>query len=134
MIQLDWDDDQKTVICYTFLHPWTWEEYHATNAQRDEMFSITDQIIDIILDFTRGSHIPDEAIKHFPKVASWDNPKRGVVIVISANRMLQTLANIMISVYPQAATKVPRLAKDLEDARRIIAEIRRKRDKDRSTL
>jgi hypothetical protein len=133
MIQLDWDDDQQTIIRYRFLHPWTWAEYYATDAQRDEMFNTSDQIIDIILDFSEGKHIPDEAMTHLPKVASWDSPKRGVIIVIGVNRMLQTLANIMISVYPQAATKAPRPAKDLEDARRMIEEIRRRRQKDHST-
>ena len=105
MIQLDWDDPQHNIIRYTFFDPWTWEEYHATDAQRDVMFSSTNQIIDIILDFNQGSRIPGHAMTQFPKAASWDNPQRGVIIVIGVNKMLQMLANIMMSVYPQAAAK-----------------------------
>ena len=134
MIQLDWDDPQHSIIRYTFFDPWTWEEYHATNVKRDLMFSSTDHIIDIILDFTHGRHIPGQAMTQFPKAASWDNPKRGVIIVIGVNKMLQMLADIMIHVYPQAASKTPRPAKDLNDAQRMIWEIRLKRTQTNSTV
>ncbi len=129
MILLDWDNPQRTIIRYTFEDPWTWEDYYATNIKRDQMFSSTDQVIDIILDFRLGKHIPPQAVTHFRKAASWDSPQRGVVVVIGVNVILQALANIMINVYPQAASKAPRPARDLDDARRMIWEIRLKREK-----
>lgn len=128
MIQLDWDDSQKTTLRYTFVDPWTWNDYHATNIKRDALFASVTHMVDIILDFTDGKHIPSQAMTHFRKAAAWDDPKRGVVIVVGVNMMLQALANIMISVYPQAALKTPRPAKDLEDARRMIRDIQSKRD------
>ena len=134
MIQLDWDNTQRTIIRYTFVDPWTWEDYYATNVKRDAMFNSTDQIIDIILDFSMGRHIPPQAMLHFRKAASWDSPQRGVVIVIGVSVLLQALANIMISVYPQAALKTPRPAKNLPDAHRMIWEIRLKREKAKSGL
>ncbi|MBI1279642.1 MAG: hypothetical protein GC179_16055 [Anaerolineaceae bacterium] len=128
MIELDWDDAEKTIICYTFFDPWTWDEYYATNPKRDTMFAETNQVIDIILDFRKGSHLPPQAMTHIRKVGSWDSPKRGVVIVLGANSMLQLLANIMNSLFPLSVLKTPRPARDMQDALRLISEIRVKRE------
>lgn len=129
MIELDWNDLQKTIIHYTFIDPWTWDEYYKTNPKRDMMLSTIPHVVDIILDFRRGKHIPSQAMTHFRKAAAWDNPQRGIVVIIGVHSMLQSLANIMMRVYPQAALKAPRPAKDIDEARGIIAEVRQKREK-----
>lgn len=128
MIELDWDDTEKTIIRYTFFDPWTWDEYYATNPKRDRMFAETSQVIDIILDFRKGNHLPPQAMTHMRKVGSWDSPQRGVVIILGVHSMLQLLANIMSSLFPQSVLKTPRPAKDMDDAHRLISEIRVKRE------
>ena len=129
MIELDWDDPEKTIICYTFHDPWTWDEYYATNPKRDKMFSETDQVIDIILDFRKGKQLPPKAMTHMLKVGTWDSPQRGAVIVVGVHSMLELLANIMNSLYPQTTSKAPRPARDLDHAHKLIKEIKRKREK-----
>ena len=129
MIELDWDDPEKTIILYTFFDPWTWDEYYVTNPKRDMLFSETNQVIDIILDFRKGKHLPPQAMSQLRKIGSWDSPQRGVVIVIGVHSMLQLLANIMNSLYPQNTSKTPRPAKDLDHAHKLIKEIKRKREK-----
>ncbi len=128
MIKLDWDDPEKTIILYTFFDPWTWDEYYATNPKRDVMFATTTDIIDIILDFRKGQHLPPQAMTHIRRVGTWDNPQRGIVIILGVHSMLEILANIMNSLYPQAALKAPRPAKDMNQAHRLISEIRVKRE------
>ncbi len=128
MIELDWDDPEKTIILYTFFDPWTWNEYYATDPKRDMMFSETNQVIDIILDFRKGKHLPPQAMTQLSKIGSWDNPQRGVVIVLGVHSMLQLLANIMNSLFPQTVLKTPRPAKDIDEAHRLISEIRLKRE------
>jgi len=128
MIELDWDDAEKTIIRYTFFDPWTWDEYYATNPKRDMMFAEAHQVIDIILDFRKGTHLPPQAMTHLRKVGSWDSPQRGVVVILGVHSMLQLLANIMTSLYPQSVLKMPRPAKDMDNAHRIISEIRAKRE------
>ncbi len=134
MIELDWDDLQKTIIRYTFIDPWTWDEYYATNDKRDAMLSSVPHIVNIILDFRRGKQIPSQAMTHFRKAAAWDSPQRGGVVILGIHNMLQALGNIMMILYPQAALKAPRPAKDLDDAYRIIAEINLKREKNPPVL
>ena len=132
MIELDWDDPAKTIICYTFHDPWTWDEYDATNPKRDKMFRETDQIIDIILDFRKGKQLPPKAMTHMRKVATWDSPKRGVVVIIGVHSMLGLLANIMNTLYPQTTLKTPRPANDLDHAHALIQDIKHKREAARS--
>ncbi len=127
MIELDWDDPEKTIIGYTFFDPWTWDEYYATNPKRDAMFASTDDVIDIILDFRKGQHLPPQAMTHIRKVGTWDNSQRGIVVVLGVHSMLQLLADIMNSLFPQSTLKTPRPAKDMTQAHRLIAEIRLKR-------
>ena len=129
MIELNWDDSEKTIICYTFHDPWTWDEYYATNPKRDTMFRETNQVIDIILDFRKGQHLPPKAMTHMRKVGTWDNPRRGVVIILGVHSMLELLANMLNSLYPQTNLKTPRPAKDLDHAHRLIQEIKGKREK-----
>lgn len=134
MIQLEWDTAQKDILCYTFIEPWTWDEYEATNPQRDRMFSESDGMIDIILDFTNGAQIPARALPHFRKAAAWDSPKRGVVIVVGVSTLLQALGTIMFSVFPQSALKAPRPARNRDAARSLIKVIRLQRDTDHSPV
>ena len=129
MIEVDWDDPEKTIICYTFHDPWTWDEYYATNPKRDVLFSETNQIIDIILDFTKGKRLPPKAMTHMLKVGTWDSPQRGVVIIVGVYSMLDFMANILNSLYPQTNLKAPRPASDLDHAHKLIKEIKRKREK-----
>ncbi len=120
MILLEWDDPSCTTLRYTFVDPWTWDEYHATNPQRDAMFAQTSAILDIILDFTHGQHIPEGAMTHFYAAASWDRPQKGIVAVIGVNTVLRILSNIMEKVSPQPRLKLPYVARDLAAARAII--------------
>lgn len=128
MIELDWDDSSKTTIRYTFLDPWTWDEYAATNAQRDAMLSEVSHVVDLIIDFRQGKYIPSQAIHHIRRAAAWDSAQRGIITIIGIHSMLQALSSVLITLSPQAALKAPRPAKDLEQARKIIAETRQKRE------
>ncbi len=128
MIELDWDDSSKTTIRYTFFDPWTWDEYAATNTQRDMMLSEVSHVVDMILDFRQGKYIPTQAIHHIRRAMAWESPQRGMIAIVGIHSMLQALSSVLITLSPQAASKAPRPARDLEQARKIIAEARRKRE------
>ncbi len=128
MIELDWDDSQKTTIRYTFVDPWTWDEYYATNARRDALLSEVSHVVDLILDFRQGKYMPSQAIHHIRRAMAWENTQRGIIVIVGVHSMLQALGSVLITLSPQLASKAPRPAKDLEQARKIIAETRQKHE------
>lgn len=128
MVEINWDNLQKTTIRYTFIDPWTWEEYTATNTQRDTMLGEVPHVVDLILDFRQGKYMPSQAIHHIRRAMAWESPQRGIITIVGMNSMLQALSSVLITLSPQAAFRAPRPAKDLEQARKIIAEIHYKRE------
>jgi hypothetical protein len=133
MVELDWDDSNKTTLRYTFIDPWTWDEYYATNARRDTFLSEVSHIVDLILDFRRGKYMPSQAIHHIRRAMAWESPQRGIIVIVGVHSMLQALGSVLITLSPQTASKAPRPAKDLEQAQKIIAETRQKREINCST-
>ena len=62
-IDVQWDDDNQTVIRYVFKTPWTWTEYHAAIEQAWTMAKSVDHPTDTITDMSGSRLLPDNPFK-----------------------------------------------------------------------
>jgi hypothetical protein len=65
-IQIEWDNEDKTIIRYTFLTGWTTREFHELYDKPSEMVAESfTQLIGIIIDDSRDSMPPQETVLAF---------------------------------------------------------------------
>ena len=118
-IEVAWDDEDNTVIRYTFMPGWTLEEFHQVfDSVSDMIGQSPHRVIGIIVDDSQGANPPSNALGAFRRTVS-----RGKLplAIVGAGRM----SKILMKVAEEATTNKRPIfyAKTLEEARCILREI-----------
>jgi len=68
-VQISWDNEAQTIICYTFLQGWTLDEFHEAYNQTGDMISqSSNRVIGIIVDDSRNTSPPPNALNTFKRI------------------------------------------------------------------
>ena len=118
-IIVDWDDDQKTVICYRYTGKWTWDEYGAAVETATRLIDSVGHKVDIIGDFSEGVLVPSHALSNFRKSWNLRQPTGTVVLVINSS-FLESMVNVFRRLYAEIGSRLY-VTKSLEEARSLIA-------------
>jgi hypothetical protein len=122
-ITIAWDDpDDKTTLLYTIKGRWTWEEFYAAIYEgRGLMDSISKSPIHSIVDISQGRLFPSNALSHFARMSTTRHPKAGLMVMVGMGSFVKALMN-MLSRYRKGSTSLIRVAENLDEARRLLAE------------
>ncbi|NDJ61905.1 MAG: hypothetical protein GYB67_12315 [Chloroflexi bacterium] len=118
-VDMEWLDDDKTMLCFTFYDPWTLHEFFEVQQVALEAVSALDHKVHGIFDFHNSTAPPNHVISGFIGAGRrfyW-GPNEGLTIAIGTNRFLQAIANIVAKYVPSSVHVVP----TLDDARALIA-------------
>ncbi len=97
-VEVEWDNPERTILRYTVIGHWTWEEFYAA---RDRARGLADEValtkIDTIIDIRVGSIFPHNSLMHFRDMSSEAHPKleNGSVVVVENTLFARTLMDIM---------------------------------------
>jgi hypothetical protein len=125
-VTVEWHNPEQTIIHFQFIAPWTWTDYTHANQQAQEMMGSIQNKTDLILNFQRVGQMPPNSLAHLRRAATETHPNQGTIVIIGMNAFVRMIGNVMETVYPKVA-KDRKLAVNLQDAERIIAEIQQKR-------
>jgi len=120
-IAVSWDNPQRTIICFDFSQGWDWDDVYAASDQATTMLDSVEHTVHIIMDIRNGGKIPGDLMSHAERIASGHHPRRGMMIVVGANRLLRTVGGGLRKLFPDATRNVI-FASDLEEAYEIIAD------------
>ena len=76
-VEVEWDNQEQTVLRYTVVGHWTWEEFYAA---RDRARALADKVdlprVNAIIDIRIGSMFPRNSLTHFrdmpgERIPSW---------------------------------------------------------------
>ncbi|MFN8377012.1 MAG: hypothetical protein U0694_29565 [Anaerolineae bacterium] len=123
---VEWYTPEHTILYHRFIAPWTWEEYAHSEAQTRTLLDTVPHKVDLILDFKEMGRLPGNTFMYLRQSAITVHANQGIVVIIGVNVLLRMIGSIMENLYPRAA-KDRFMAKDLSDALRIIAEVKRSR-------
>jgi len=122
-IRVAWDNIDKTVIRFEFEDSWTWDDLYAASDEATTMLDTVHNMVDFILNVRNANQIPRDFMNHAGDIASGENPKRGLLIVVGANRLLRTIGGTLRRLFPQA-TKDVEIVGTLEEAYEVISKQR----------
>jgi hypothetical protein len=119
-IQVVWDNIDKTVIRFEFEGSWTWDDLYQASDEATAMLDTVPHMVDFVLDVRNANQIPRDFMNHAGNIANGQNPKRGLLVVVGANRLLRTLGGTLRRLFPQA-TKDVKIVGTLEEAYEVIS-------------
>ncbi|NDJ60948.1 MAG: hypothetical protein GYB67_07475 [Chloroflexi bacterium] len=93
-VEMQWLDDEQTVLHFVFSDPWTVADYRPIHRAALELISTLDYPVHGFYDFRASKSIPANAVTGFMRTGS-QNPWRknaGIFVVISNDRFLKMLA------------------------------------------
>ncbi|MBL8165249.1 MAG: hypothetical protein JNJ61_24920 [Anaerolineae bacterium] len=116
-----WDDEEQTIQRYSFVAPWTWDEYRAAVEQAWTDARTRPYVVNVIIDFTHMGALPQGYLTHFSRTAMTRiSPNLGIVVLVGMKGFMHTVNQLMMQLFPRLAERINH-ANSLEEARAIIA-------------
>jgi ligand-binding SRPBCC domain-containing protein len=82
-IAVNWDNDERTAIRFTFASGWTWENFRNTLSEVDTILAEVGYKVDVIMDLSDGQTVPSSATYYAREALRWIPPYWKTVIVVS---------------------------------------------------
>ncbi|NWF68214.1 MAG: hypothetical protein HXY40_03940 [Chloroflexi bacterium] len=126
-IQIQWDNNEKTILLVTFEAEWTWEDLVVIDAHATALYSTVPHIVDIVADVRHNRLILSGVLSYVRSllILPW-NPRAGMAVVVGANTRLRTLFEAAARLADKPLTRIG-FADSLEEARTLIAAARAQR-------
>lgn len=103
-IHVNWDNDEKTIVRYTFVGKWDWNDFwEAAKASTELSNTVPHQTVDVIGDLSQTHMMPARGLKHLQNVTKLRPANRGVVYFYGANRFVRQLTDALIRMSPNLA-------------------------------
>jgi hypothetical protein len=120
-IEVNWDNDEKTTVRYTFSGHWTWDELHASLTHERALRQTVDHTVHTIADLLDSTSVPTDAIVQLKGTFDYLPANVGLIVVVSRDSFLITMYQIFAKVF-RKYTKRLLVVASLAEARALLAE------------
>lgn len=100
-IQVQWDNPEKTVLCYYFDQRWSWEEFFAARDQALDMIGGVTHKVGVIMVTPPDIVLPSNLLTHSLTSLRHTHPNTVIVVFIAGkpflNMMLSAMSKILQS-------------------------------------
>lgn len=132
-IQVNWDNEEHTIIRYDYGPAWTWQNFAAAIEQAQAMVGADGRTVDIIANFTEGAPPPVGALTRFSSAMRGNPSGVGMVVITGGGMFVTLLVSTFSQVYRGLARHV-QVAATLEEARELLRVRRAARLRDRDQV
>ena len=129
-VHVEWDNEERTTILWSFVGRWTWGEFDAAVEQTLAFVSAVDHKVDVIFDLRKGGFPPRDALWRFKDAAEITHPNMGQYVYVAPSMLTNFVKNV-IQILNRAYGgfgnfRVPDIVftKSLEEARTFLAQLR----------
>ncbi len=113
-VTMDWENEARTVLRYTFAGDWDWDDFSAVLVDHSQEFAL-DQLC-IVIDLRQTTHIPTDAILHLLPAANRAKQIGGKIVVIATSSIAVTTFRMFVTIYRSVGRKFYLAASDEEAA------------------
>ncbi|MBX3083673.1 MAG: hypothetical protein KF716_18715 [Anaerolineae bacterium] len=126
-IQVRWDDHDHHIIYMDFDGKWSWSEFQDARRQVRVLADAVDYPVYFIIDFSEGFPPPPDTLRVVYR-SMIDHPRNASTsVIVSQSAFVDTLYNIFVKAFPLLGDRL-RLARNVEEARVILANLRLRAD------
>lgn len=98
-IHVDWDNEEKTILRWTYSPGWTWEEAYQARDYEKTLMETVPHIVDSIGDLTQTSNIPAGALTKIVNVMTKRHERIGISMLVGSNRFVQLIYDMVRKVH-----------------------------------
>jgi hypothetical protein len=125
-IHVEWGNTEQTVLNFTFVSPWTWDEFYEMQNQVTALCSGITYVVDAIADVSAGRALPPNALTHLSKAAAKIPPDQGVLTAVGIDSFMRNMIDMALAKSPHLRGRL-KLVDSLDEAYATIAEIQAER-------
>lgn len=118
-VHVQWDNEDRTIILWSFVGRWTWGEYEDALAAAVTMLDTVDHKVDYVYDVRLMSILPPDVVTRFKTKYLKQPEKTGRFIAVGVDDYLRLVWNTFTDL-PYARHLRVDYADTLEDARKIL--------------
>ena len=103
--QVEWDNLERSVLLYTVVGEWTWEEFYAIRERGRQLASTVDHgRLDSIIDLRLSGSFPNNPLSHFRRMPAETHPQfiDGNIVLVGNNLLVSMLLDILRRINPHA--------------------------------
>jgi hypothetical protein len=117
-ITVQWDNEAKTIVLWTFEGRWSWDEFRAQQAASVALLSSVSHRVHVIADLSQSSQIPRDAFSNYQVSETASAPNRGRTVVVAPQNIFVQTA---IATYNKIVNPTFLLADSVGEARALLA-------------
>lgn len=121
-IQIDWDNDQRSIVRFVYQGKWTWEEFYSKIDEANQLMDTVSYSCVSIIDMRESNFLPAGAAIHIRNVIrkSMSHNNSGISVFLQADLIVRVMIDVLRRSYPDILENTEWLyAKTLEEARQI---------------
>lgn len=128
-IKVEWDNEEKTIVRFTYTGKWTWDEFYVHVKEANDLMDTVERVCVSIVDMSKSNHLPLGAAVHVRNIIrqSMSHNNSGITVFINADTIVKMIIDALRQNYPDIKDFSNFMyAKTLDEARvKALAEVRR---------
>jgi len=119
-IDVDWDNDDKTVIHVTFPPEWTWGEFFELDQRTVEMLDTVKHRVLFLADVSQTTQLPTGLnLSIIRQVIDFRHDNSDLLVIVGMNTMIRALFDIVILALGRIGTSI-KTADTLDEGYRLV--------------
>jgi carbohydrate-binding DOMON domain-containing protein len=119
-ITVDWDDDSKRIVVYTFRATWMWEDFFKAVEKAKALIDTAPGDVGVIMGGeTRYMRLPPNSLTHFRSALRATHPKTRIVVIVSENVYLSMVLDTLTRITGARGSKL-KLVGGMDEARALV--------------
>ena len=98
-IKVEWDNEEQTIIRWTFPEEWTWDDYYSALHISRQLCGQVTYMVDVIVDMQANQSIPNHVFTHAKNAVQTSSLNVGVIVVIGVHPLLRSAYNTFKRLY-----------------------------------
>jgi hypothetical protein len=120
-IQVEWDNDDKTVVRWDVSGVWTWTEFYTAQDESNRLIRSVDHTVDIIGNLLGSAGLPANTLTAYRQGLKRSAANRGVIVFVVSSTFLKAMVATFRRINKPLANKVL-AASTVEEARALLVE------------
>ncbi len=97
-IQVQWDNEQKTVVRWDFTGNWKWDEFLLAQHESNKLLSSVDYMVDIIGNVEQSRLLPPSALTVYRSTLKNTAPNLGLIILVGSSPFIRQMVGIFMKI------------------------------------
>lgn len=99
-VTIGWLDASQTIMVYTFIGSWTWEELYPIYEEALRQEAAVPHHVDVICDMSRSGRIPGNVLTQLVTIGDRQPPNVGLTIFVTTDPFARSLHGLITRVKP----------------------------------